>query len=101
MAILAGLLAYCFNENNIFAVKKRQAYNCSTNSHTIHADADWLCFTSTVFSLCSGMYLASLKLTFSGSLPHREIKYYFNSDQETSKEPSSTYFQVALLVLLK
>ena len=41
MAILTGLLAYCFNGNNIFAVLKRQAYNYSTNSHTIQADGGW------------------------------------------------------------
>ena len=42
MTILAGLFAYCFNGNKIFAVLKRQAYNYSNNSHTIHADAMWL-----------------------------------------------------------
>ena len=42
MAILAGLLAYCFNENKIFAVLKRQAYNYSIHLHIIHADGGWL-----------------------------------------------------------
>lgn len=78
MTILAGLLADYFNENKIFAVLKRQAYNYSIHSHIIHADAGWLRlvglgFTDVAFSLHSGQCLSSLKLTFSSSLLRREL----------------------------
>ena len=61
MAILAKLLAYCFNENEIFAVLKRQTYNRSIHSHIIHADAGWLGlsalrFMGAVFSLHSSWF---------------------------------------------
>ena len=93
MAILAGLLAYCFNENKIFAVLKRQAYNCSIRSHIIHVDAMWLGMPEQVGralaahlhhalrlpenfpNWCSGF----AKLTPSVRLPHMEVQYYFNN----------------------